>query len=466
MKIIGRTAFAFMAAFIVACSTGRRNDMAEKEFVRQARRHAVQFSMEGENGKDPMLRVIGDAIGQAKVVAVSESAHNAKEIISTNAAIARYLIEYKGFSTVVTESAFPESAAVNDYIQGKDVDKSIWVNSLTDMYGRWEEFAEFIEWMREYNTQTVSGKKVRFYGLDIAGFYTDLRPVFGKVTEGLEETDPEYVHRVRSSLDPILDSLASGGLRKAVSCYGKKLTLEQKYRLEEKLNGIIEYIETNRDRLLRKLGTDEYELLKQQAVSLFQTAVYYRNCFFQNRPYREFVGLNGRDLTMERNFRWIFDSDTTAKVVIICHNIHTKTRPVYLDDTFEYFVPFCAFVEKSFGDDFYNIGCAYGHGEYWENWKKNEERIIKQVPPAGKGVIDHTMEAVGKSCFFIDFHKIAPDSPAWMWIDSDMQSREHGDKVSMSPGEFDGFIYYDTISIPVESDEYITDSSGPCSQSL
>lgn len=433
------------------CTTDR-NAGAEKEFIRQARRHAVVFSM--EDGIDHALEAVGDAVGDARVVAVSESAHNVKEFITVNTAIARYLIEHKGFNTVAVESAFPESMAVNDYIQGKDIDKSVWTNSLTDMFGRWEEFADFVEWMRDYNSRPGNGRQVRFYGLDITGFYTDLRPAFGLVTDGLGKIDPAYAGQIRSELGPILDTLASGGLRKAVTSYGKNLTSGQRYILEGKLKEIIEYIDAGRDGFLRCISEEDYELLKQEAVSLFQTVVYYRNCFFQNKPYREFAGLNGRDLAMAKNFEWIFSTDTTAKAVIICHNIHTKTGPVYLDDTFEYFVPFCAFVQRAFGDGFYNIGCAYGRGEYWDNWKKDEERVIKQVPPAEEGVIDKTMEKVGNTCYFIDFHKIDPCSRAWTWIDSDKMSREHGDKISMSPGEFDGFIYYDEISIPTESAEY------------
>ena len=453
MKIIWLIACACIVVSGSGCGTENGNSSAEKEFVRQARRHAVTFSMD-EGGKDRMLDAIGAAVGDARVVAVSESAHNVKEFITVNTDIAKYLIENKGFDIVVTESAFPESMVVNDYIQGKDIGKSVWTSSLTDMYGRWDEFAGFVEWMREYNMKAGDGHKVRFYGLDITGFYTDIRPTFSAVTDVIEEIDPDYAGHIRAELLPVLDILASGGLRKAVSRYGKYLTLSQRYLLEEKLNGMIEYLESGRERFLVCLGEEKYELLKQETVSLYQTVIYYRNAFFQKRPYREFVGLNGRDLAMAKNFQWIYGSDTTARVVIICHNIHTKTRPVYLDDTFEYFIPFCAFVQKAFGDGFYNIGCAYGHGEYWDNWKKDEERVIKAVPRAEEGVIDCTMESVGKSGFFIDFQKISPDSPAWSWIDSDMLTREHGDKISMSPGEFDGFIYYDTVSIPTESAEY------------
>lgn len=439
-----------IAGLLMSFSNGKedRQERGKKEFVREARRHAVQFSMD-RTGREQMLEAIGEAVGSARIVAISESAHNVKEFIGTNADITRYLIEHKGFNTVVIESGFPESITVNDYIQGEDIDRPVWTSSLNDMFGRWLEFTDMIDWMREYNKHASPAGKVRFYGLDIAGFYTDLRPAFGRIADGLEKIDSSYAVRLRSELNPVLDVIASKGVRRAaVSCYRDSLTSGQKYLLEEKAAEMTDYLTENRDDILARLSEEEYGLLKQEAVTFFQTLRYYRNTSFRNTAYREFVGLNGRDLAMKQNFDWVFDSDTTARIVIISHNIHTKTRPCYLDDTVEYFIPFCAYVKKRFGNEFYNIGCAYDNGEYWDNWKKNEPRIIKRTPPAGPGEIDYVMKEVGRGNFFIDFHKMDRNSEAWTWLDSDMMAREHDEKFSMSPGEFDGFIYYDSISLP------------------
>jgi len=163
------------------------------------------------------------------------------------------------------------------------------------------------------------------------------------------------------------------------------------------------------------------------------------------------VGLNGRELAMEQNFQWVYKSDTTAKILIICHNVHTKTNMSYLDTTFQYFTPFGAFVRHTFGSQYYCIGCAYDNGVYWDNWKKNAPRIIKNTPPAKKGEIDYTLKAVGITYFFVDFKKINPRRPAISWLHSKIMIREHDEESQITPDEFDGYLFYDTISIPTEN---------------
>lgn len=72
----------------------RKNARAENDLIRWAKKNAVPFSMDKE-GKDELFSAIGDAVGDAQIVAVSEAAHNTREFISTNAAVIEYLIQKK-----------------------------------------------------------------------------------------------------------------------------------------------------------------------------------------------------------------------------------------------------------------------------------------------------------------------------------------------------------------------------------
>lgn len=448
--------FVVIGLFIAGCSslsyTQRKNNRDEKDFVHWAKKNAVPFSMNNE-GKDQLFSAIDKAVGNVQIVAVSEAAHNVKEFISTNAAIVEYLIKNKGFNTVVVESGFPESRVVHDYILGKQTEKKDWVGNLNKMYGWWTEFTDMIEWMRIYSQNVSSDKKIKFYGIDITGSYTDLRPTFKQITDCLEGVDPVYTHKIESELNPILEIVHSKEPRKAPRNYHDSLTNEQKYLLEEKTVQLINFISTNKDNILKQYSNEEYEWLRQSSISLFQTVTYYKNSTnTKNKEYNEYVGLNGRELAMAQNFQWVYKSDTTAKILIICHNIHTKTKVSYLDDTFEFFVPFGAFVRKAFGNHYYSIGCAYNNGVYWDNWKKNEPtKLIKNTPLAKKGEIDYTLKKINKPNFFIDFRSMNPRRPAFSWLQSKIMLREHYDESLITPDEFDGYIYYDTISIPTEN---------------
>jgi erythromycin esterase len=431
--------------------TQRKNIAAEKDFVRWAKKNAAPFSIT-DGGKDKLFSAIDKAVGDAKIVAVSEGAHNVKEFIKTNAAIVEYLIKNKGFTTVVCESGLPESRITHDYILGKQVEKKEWIGGLNKMYGWWTEYTDMIEWMRTYSQNVSNDKKIKFYGIDITGSYTDLRPTFKQISDCLEKVDPVYTHKIQSELNPVLEIVYSKEFRKAPRHYHDSLTLEQKYLLEQKTVELINYISNNKGKILKQYSNEDYEWLRQNSISLFQAVSYYKNSTnAKNTDYNEFVGLNGRELAMAQNFQWVYKSDTTAKILIICHNVHTKTNMSYLDTTFQYFTPFGAFVRHAFGNRYYCIGCAYDNGVYWDNWKKNEPRVIKNTPPAKKGEIDYTLKAVGKPYFFVDFKKINPKRPAFSWLRTKIMIREHDEESQITPDEFDGYLFYDTISIPTEN---------------
>lgn len=88
---------------------------------------------------------------------------------------------------------------------------------------------------------------------------------------------------------------------------------------------------------------------------------------------------------------------------------------------------------------------------YWDNCKKNEPRVIKNAPPAKKGEIDYALKAVGEPYFFVDFKKINPRRPAFSWLHTKIMIREHDEESQITPDEFDGYIFYNTISIPTET---------------
>lgn len=429
---------------------GKGKHESGKGFCALGEKNAVPFSL-NDGGKDQMLAAIDEAIGDAKVVAVSEAAHNVKEFISTNAAIVEYLVKNKGFNTIVVESGFPESRIVHDYILGKQVDKATWIGGLNEMYARWTEFTDMIEWMREYNQSVGDDNKIKFYGLDITGYYTDLRPTFRQIIDVLEKTAPVYTREICSELNPILDVLGSDGYRKAPLSYKDSLTLKQKYLLEEKLVELTDFISDNKDNILASCSNEDYEWLRQNAISLFHTITYYKDNATKDKEYHEYVGRNGRELAMAHNLQWVYKSDTTANILIINHTIHTKTQASYFTDNSKFFVPLGAFIRESFGSDYYSIGCAYDNGEYWDNWKKDEPRIIKQTASAKEGEIDYTLKSVDKPYFFIDFRKIDRRKPAYSWLKSEIMTREHDVQLPIIPDEFDGYIYYNTISIPTEN---------------
>ena len=422
----------------------------EKDFKLWAKENAKQLPMD-QKSDNTAFSPIGKAICNAQFVALSESAHNTREFLKMNARIVQYLVEEKGFTRLVAETGFPESKKVNDYILGADIKKKEWTNGLNPMYSRWEEFNTMIEWLKLHNAKVSDDKKVKFYGIDIAGGYHDLMPAFNIIRTYLKKVDLSYAKKMSKKILPLLDILKSDKPRQARNRYIRNLSLKQKYAFEMYVNLIINRLSDHKKAYIKKSNLQEFEFVRQSSIALFQALNYYFNTAnLKNTDYNKTVGVNGREIAMFQNFSWVYKQDTKAKIIIINHNVHSKTKSGYLDDFWKFFTPFGAFVRQHFGDRYYAIGAAYDHGKYWVNWTKNKKRIIMNSVHSDEGKIDYVFKSIGIPYFFVDFKSIPDNRLAYKWLSMSIIAREHDEPMPITPNEFDGYIFYNTISIPTE----------------
>jgi len=445
--------FIFLAFNITAIGQSLseiKHQKAEADFKAWARENAHPLPIDKESD-NTNFAAIGKAIGNAQFVAVSESAHNTREFLKMNARIIRYLVEEKGFTRLVAETGFPESKKVNDYILGAEIDKKEWTAGLNMMYSRWEEFNDMIEWLRFHNQKVSNDQKVQFYGIDITGGYHDLMPAFNIIKSYLKKVDRSYAKKMSKKIMPFLNKLKSDKPRQARNRYIDSLSIEEKYAFEMRINLIIDRLSNQKDVYLKKSSLKEFEFARQSSIALFQALNYYNGAAnWNNSDYNKTVGVNGREIAMFQNFNWLYKQDTTAKIIIINHNVHSKTKSGYLTDFWKFFTPFGAFVRQSFGDQYYSIGAAYDHGKYWDNWTKNEKRDIKDTELSEEGEVDYVLKSIGIPYFFIDFRSIPYHRPAYDWLSMPINTRENEDSMPITPNEFDGYIFYDKISIPTE----------------
>lgn len=446
-------AIAFFAFSLTAMSQNLSKidkQKAEADFKAWARENAQALPMDQESDHYAFA-AIGRAIGNAQFVAVSESAHNTREFLKMNARIVQYLVEEKGFTRLVAETGFPESKKVNNYILGAAIDKKEWKAGLNNMFSRWEEFNTMIEWLRTHNQKVANDQKVQFYGIDITGGYHDLMPAYTIISSYLNQVDSSYAKKISLAVLPLLEILKSDIPRQARNRFIDSLSIEQKYAFEMQVNLIIHHLSENKEVYLQKSNLKDYEFARQSSIALFQAINYYNGTAnLKNTDYNKTVGVNGREIAMFQNFSWVHKQDTTAKIIIIEHNVHSKDKSGYLDEFWKFFTPFGAFVRQYYGDRYYNIGAAYDHGQYWENWTKNEKRVIKNTEVSEEGEIDFVLKSIGIPYFFVDFKSIPTDRLAFDWLSLPINTRENEDAMPITPNEFDGYIFYDQISIPTE----------------
>ncbi|MFI9592903.1 erythromycin esterase family protein [Nonomuraea sp. NPDC052265] len=130
---------------------------------------------------DPAAAALADArtlrelVGDARVVAVGEGAHNVTEFYQLKDRLFRILVRELGFSAFVMESGFAEGLAVDAWVHGGPGEAAaVARDGITYRFGECEPMRRQLRWMRRRNSGGPA--KVSFYGMDLPGSSTSPGP--------------------------------------------------------------------------------------------------------------------------------------------------------------------------------------------------------------------------------------------------------------------------------------------------
>jgi erythromycin esterase len=154
-----------------------------------------------ENAKD--LDPLIDRIGDAKYVLLGEASHGTHEYYTWRTAISKRLIEEKEFSFIAVEGDWPDCYKLNrlikDYPQSGNKAEDVlrdFKRWPTWMWSNWEIVA-FSEWMRKFNANRGSTKKIGFYGLDVYSLWESMETI----VEYLQKEDPTTAEFARKAIN-------------------------------------------------------------------------------------------------------------------------------------------------------------------------------------------------------------------------------------------------------------------------
>jgi len=115
-----------------------------------------------------------DLVGDARVVAIGEGAHNVQEFTAFADGLFRLLAERRGFTGFVKESGFAEGLTVDDWIHDAEGVSQAGVEAVASTgisygFGESEQIRAQLSWMRE---SVRAGNKLQFIGADLPGSST------------------------------------------------------------------------------------------------------------------------------------------------------------------------------------------------------------------------------------------------------------------------------------------------------
>ncbi len=136
------------------------------------------------------LEPLRELIGDARVVAIGESAHYLREFYLLRHRLLCFLAERCGFTIYALEAPFTEAHAIDAWVQGgPGTVAEVAAAGVAIELGRCREMHELLMWMRAYNRSATT--PLRFAGTDVPGSGGSPLPALEQVAAYLQQYDPD-----------------------------------------------------------------------------------------------------------------------------------------------------------------------------------------------------------------------------------------------------------------------------------
>jgi erythromycin esterase len=403
--------------------------------------HAIDSAEPGTDLAD--LAAMKDVVRSARIVGVGESIHGIHEFLGLRLRMVQFLVEKMGFTSVALESGLPESKIVYDYVLGGEKPANLWSDGFTWHMSIFGETRDLVEWMRSYNLDPRHTRKIRFYGMDVAGGNGTWVPALNRLFAYLEKVEPVYAKDIRDRLLPLAEKFAKPGFSSAEFVAANNafsaLPLNARNAIAAYSNELADRVEELRVPYITASSEEEYDWARQIALNLR-----YASAMLANYEARERGNAlwNARDLAMSVNVRWIRGRDEQGGgVIVLAHNGHVQMQTSSK-------VPASAaclgmFLKATVGDDYRNVGFTFNKGTMWSG----EPGEPKALPEAAADTIDGAMARVGPPLYFVNLRVNPPESSARKWLDQQIKQRIQDLSTEYNQyRSWDSLIFVDTVS--------------------
>lgn len=313
---------------------------------------------------------LDEAIGDARVVALGESAHYNRETYLLRHKVLRHLVERHGFTAYAMETGFTEgrSALTGDL-------SDVLANGLTSLTGIWTEMREHLEWQRTTDA--------RFYGIDLGGANASLVPGLAAlpgVSDFLRETAAAF---------------GAESVYSAPAALGRYTALEQSTR-DTLTAGIAEL----RARLAAERAVDPAVVRSAHLVAALDLVIR----AMARGDQREAMSV--RDAAMADTVSWILERED--RILLAAHNGHLQRWPGVMPGV-EAMTPLGLHLADRLGDDYLVIGATNGTGRTLHHGPEFfTGQFFADLPAPESGSLDAFMGQLSDEPFALDLRRLSP----------------------------------------------------------
>ncbi|MEU0885908.1 erythromycin esterase family protein [Lentzea sp. NPDC005914] len=319
------------------------------------------------------LSWLDEAIGDARVVALGESAHYNRETYLLRHQVLQHLVERHGFTTYAMETGFTEARTLDG-----DLSQAL-ANGLTSFTGIWTEMRAHLEWQRTTDA--------RFYGIDLGGANASLVPGLAALP-GVS--------------DFLRDTATAFGAESAFSApaaFGRYAALDQSTK-DALTAGIAEL----RARLASDRGADPAVVRSAHLVAALDLVIR----AMARGDQRE--AMTVRDAAMADTVSWILERED--RILLAAHNGHLQRWPGVMPGM-EAMTPLGLHLADRLGDDYLVIGATNGTGR---TLNQSPEfftgEFFADLPAPEPGSLDAVMGQLSDEPFALDLRRLTADEAA------------------------------------------------------
>ncbi len=417
--------------------TGQAPGDESKTFIAWAKKNGRPIATTEPGHGISDLSPIQEIAGTARVVAVGESIHGIREFLGLRHRVIEFLVEKLGFTAVAIESGLPDAKMVYDYVLGADEPPDMWNQGFTWTMATFGEMRDLVEWMRRYNRDPTHTRKIRFYGMDVAGGNGSWSQALQQVLAYLDRVEPAYAALTRERLVSLLEKFARKDFTQSNDAYSA-LPLDERNSIAALTNELADRFDLLRVTYLGAGSAEDYDWARQIALNLRYSNTLVTNYEARNRANPIW---NGRDWAMAQNVLWIRKREgPEGGVVVLAHNAHVQTThsvAVSPNST-----SLGMFLREMIGLDYRNIGFTFNKGAMWGGGGEPT-----RLEPALPSSIDGAMAQVALPTTLLNLRAVPKDGPVHHWLDQPLKQRIQNFYTEYNELQsWDGLIFVDSIT--------------------
>ncbi|KOX18003.1 erythromycin esterase [Saccharothrix sp. NRRL B-16348] len=351
------------------------------------------------------LEWLDEAIGDARVVAIGESAHYNREAYQLRHRLLRYLVERHGFSAYAMETGFAEGRLTDSWVRGGD-DRlgHVMANGVTSLMGLWTQMGAHLEWMRQHNR--TAAHPVGFHGIDLGGSNASLLPALDAVIAYLAQADDGF------RVDPVIRDTAEAfaamsafSAPASVVAYGN-LAAEHRDALTAGLADLTARMTARRFDYVPGTSVDAYE----RALRCLRIAVTLDSMFRSLIRGDQRGMMMSREATIADTVDWILGGE--GRIVVAAHDAHVQRQPAALPGMSPATVMGVHLADR-LGADYRVIGTTTGTG-----WTLSEGadfyagEFFQELSAPRPDSLDGLMAASHHAPFATDLRRLSPADTA------------------------------------------------------